>query len=157
MCTAAASKGGSSGLAWLILLVGVVLAFGAAGGEGLNVGMDSGAKGAAVSTPCIPDAPGSRKVESYHTDRGKFTMRCLGWRHMDRGKHGPINADTHRCIGLVLSRGKVIRSGDGLVPYQWNFAQGNYARVVVAASRDEVVNAFTRYGGAKQWRKCAGA
>jgi hypothetical protein len=61
MSTAAASKNSSGGVGgWLILLVGIVLAYGAgAGGEGLSIGSGSGSRAgagtAAASNPCPPN------------------------------------------------------------------------------------------------------
>jgi hypothetical protein len=154
--TTTASKGGSSGLAWLILLVGLALAYGYSAGGELPSGSGSGAKagGAASFDPCPPDEGSSKLVETF----GKWQLRCgtgrCGWRHIDR-HHGPAARDTILCIGKVLARGNPQLTGQN-IRYQWEFAPGDYAVVAVKPDTGTISTAFTKGSGvaSARWADC---
>jgi hypothetical protein len=166
MSTAAASKNSSGGVGgWLILLVGIVLAYGAgAGGEGLSIGSGSGSRAgagtAAASNPCPPNEDPHKVVDSFGLF-GKYKLRCgdrgFGYKHMAR-RHGPITRDTLECIGKVLAHA-ALKPHKGNLRATYYFRSGDWARVVVNPQNGNIVTAYTQGSGARsaRWSECVRA
>jgi len=79
---------------------------------------------------------------------GKYTLPCgsrsHGYRHIAR-KHGPINWKAYGCIQAVLSKAKPMHLAkeDKLI-FEWAFARGDFARVVVRESSGNIITAYTK-------------